>query len=221
VRLLLATHNRHKVGEIQSALASINWEIVTLSALGDLPEVEEDGVTLGENARKKARSAAIVGEDSCPRFCRGWESTPANRTPLWTLAEDSGLEIDALGGEPGVRSARYCGPGAPDEERMRKVLAKMAAVPTERRRARFRCVMCLIGPEGNEVCFEGECEGRIAHEMRGSAGFGYDPIFIPRGYDKTFGELGPTVKMRISHRARALQEVVSYLRTRESDRQPG
>ena len=194
MRLLLATRNRNKVTEMQHALAGTGWQVVMLSDLKDMPDVVEDGGTLEENARKKARSAA-------------------KRAKMWVLAEDAGLEVDALGGEPGVHSARYCGDGASDADRMRKVLDRIIAVPDDRRTARFRCVMCLIDPTGKETCFEGRCEGRISHHARGSAGFGYDPIFVPDGYSRTFGELGMSIKGKISHRARAMQQVISFLQS--------
>lgn len=196
MKLLLATRNRNKLTEVQYALAGSGWQVMILSDFGDAPEVQEDGATFEENARKKARTAA-------------------ERAKMWTLAEDSGLEVDALGGEPGVKSARYCGEGATDTDRIRKALDRLVAVPEERRTARFRCVMCLVDPDGHEACFEGRCEGRIAHGARGSAGFGYDPIFIPEGHDRTFAELGLGVKNKISHRARAMQQVIGYLRKAE------
>jgi len=194
MNLLLATRNRNKVIEMQHALEGTGWQVVMLSDLGDLPDVEEDGVTFEENARKKAGAAARVSR-------------------LWTLAEDSGLEIDALAGEPGVRSARYAGEGACDVERIQKVLGQLVSVRDERRTARFRCLMCIVDPAGTETCFEGRCEGRIAKEARGTAGFGYDPIFIPEGYSSTFAELGLSVKGRISHRARAMHQVIEHLRS--------
>ena len=192
MKLLLATHNRNKVIEMQHALEDTGWQVVMLSDIVGAPDVEEDGATFKENALKKARSAA--------RFPR-----------LWTLAEDSGLEIDALGGEPGVRSARYAGDGATDAERIRKVLGQLVSVRDEQRTARFRCLMCVIDPTGNENCFEGRCEGRIAHRAAGSSGFGYDPIFIPDGYSRTFAELGLSAKSKISHRARAMEQVIAFL----------
>lgn len=195
MKLLLATRNRNKLTEVQHALAGSGWQVMILSDLGDAPEVQEDGSTFEENARKKARTAA-------------------ERAKMWILAEDSGLEVDALGGEPGVKSARYCGEGASDADRMRKVLDRLISVPDERRTARFRCAMCLVDPAGNETCFEGCCEGRIAHSARGSAGFGYDPVFMPDGYAQTFGELGLSVKSKISHRARAMHQVIGFLRSR-------
>lgn len=198
MKLLLATRNRNKVVEMQHALAGTGWQVMMLSDFGDIPEVDEDGATFEENARKKARSAAA-------------------RVEMWTLAEDAGLEVDALGGEPGVRSARYCGEGASDADRMHKVLERIINVPEERRTARFRCVMCLVDMAGKETCFEGRCEGRIAHSARGTAGFGYDPIFIPDGYSRTFAELGLAVKGKTSHRARAMQQVIAFLRQTESE----
>ncbi|MCX6843846.1 MAG: RdgB/HAM1 family non-canonical purine NTP pyrophosphatase [candidate division WOR-3 bacterium] len=195
MKLLLATRNRHKLTEMQQMLEGTGWQVVLFSDLEDTPDVEEDGATFEENARKKARGAA-------------------RHAGLWTLAEDAGLEVDALGGEPGVLSARYCGEGASDADRMRKVLDRIVAVPDERRTARFRCVICLVDPAGNETCFEGRCEGRISHHARGSSGFGYDPIFMPEGQALTFGELGQSVKSRISHRARAMRQVIAFLQSR-------
>jgi XTP/dITP diphosphohydrolase len=195
VKLLLATRNPHKVAELQQMLDGKGWQVVMLSDFKDMPDVEEDGATFEDNARKKARSAA-------------------RRAKMWTLAEDAGLEVDALKGEPGVHSARYCGEGASDADRMRKVLDSIIAVPDERRTARFRCVMCLVDPAGNETCFEGRCDGRVAHHARGSAGFGYDPIFMPDGHGRTFGELGQSVKSQISHRARAMRQVIAFLQSR-------
>jgi XTP/dITP diphosphohydrolase len=197
VKLLLATRNRNKVVEMQHALEDTGWQVVMLSDIVGAPDVEEDGATFHDNALKKARSAARV-------------------SGLWTLAEDSGLEIDALGGEPGVKSARYAGEGASDADRIRKIIGHLTSVPDERRTGRFRCMMCVIDPAGTEKCFDGCCEGRIANDARGSSGFGYDPIFIPDGYDKTFAELGLGVKSKISHRARAMQQVLAFLRSHVS-----
>lgn len=200
MKLLLATRNRNKVVEMQDALEGTDCQVITLSDIAGAPDVEEDGATFRDNALKKARSAARV-------------------SGLWTLAEDSGLEIDALGGEPGVKSARYAGEGASDADRIRKVLAHLISVPNERRTARFRCVMCMIDQANQESCFEGRCEGRIASDARGLSGFGYDPIFMPDGYDKTFAELGLGVKSEISHRARAMQQVLAFLRSQVSSGQ--
>jgi XTP/dITP diphosphohydrolase len=195
VRLLLATRNRNKVIEMRHLLEGTGWEVVALSDIEGAPDVVEDLPTFEGNACKKARSAAGLGH-------------------TWTLAEDAGLEVDALGGEPGVMSARYCGEGATDAERIRKVLSGIIAVPDQDRTARFRCVMCLVDPDGQEKPFEGRVEGRIAHTARGTTGFGYDPIFMPEGYGKTFAELGLEVKNKISHRAQALRQVIEYLKSR-------
>ena len=197
MKLLLATRNSNKVIEMQHALEGTDWQVLTLADIASAPDVEEDGATFHDNALKKARIAA--------RFSH-----------LWTLAEDSGLEIDALGGEPGVRSARYAGEGATDAQRIQKVLGQLVSVRDEQRTARFRCLMCVIDLDGNENCFEGRCEGRISHRPTGSSGFGYDPIFVPAAYDKTFAELGLGVKSKISHRARAMQQVLVLLRSHVS-----
>ncbi len=215
MRLLLATRNRNKVAEMQRALEGTGWEVVTLSDIAGAPDVEEDGTTFRENALKKARSAARFRENGdCPAASS--MSCSEGLSPFsqyWTLAEDSGLEVDALGGEPGVKSSRYAGEGATDAERIGKVLAKLGSVRDERRTARFRCVMCVIDPAGSENCFEGRCEGRIARTARGTSGFGYDPVFIPDGYDRTFAELGFGVKSKISHRARAIAKVIEFLKS--------
>ena len=193
MKLLLATRNKGKLVELQDMLAGTGWDAVMLTDQLGVPEVEEDGTTFVENACKKARVAAKA-------------------TGMWTLAEDAGLEVDALKGEPGIRSARYCGEGASDRDRIDKVLQQIVAVPDDKRTARFRCVMCLIDPAGNEQTFEGACEGRIAPHARGRYGFGYDPIFVPNGYAETFGELGLDVKAQVSHRAQAMRQVVAYLK---------
>lgn len=193
MKLLLATRNRGKLVELQGMLTGTGWDAVMLTDQLGVPEVEEDGATFIENACKKARVAAKA-------------------TGMWTLAEDAGLEVDALKGEPGIRSARYCGEGASDRDRMDKVLQQIVAVPDDKRTARFRCAMCLIDPAGNEQTFEGACEGRIAPNARGRYGFGYDPIFLPDGHATTFGELGLDVKSQISHRARAMRQVVAFLK---------
>lgn len=195
MRLLLASRNRGKVSEVEFLLRGTGWQVVDLSEFDDGLEMAEDGSTLQENARKKAQAAARVSK-------------------MWTLADDSGLEIDALEGKPGVHSARFCGPDSTDSDRNRKILSLMVAVPDERRTARFRCVACLVDLVGNERTFEGVCEGHIAHHARGSSGFGYDPIFIPDGHSQTFAELGQATKNRISHRARAVTQVVEYLKAR-------
>ena len=195
MKLLFATGNRGKVSEIKDLLAGSGWEVSTPADSGMQFEVEEDGVTFEANARKKAHVAHAA-------------------TGGWSLADDSGLEVDALGGMPGVQSARYAGPGAKDEDRYWKLLEELASVPDSERSARFRCVMCLVDPLEHEKVFSGICEGHIIHAPRGSSGFGYDPVFVPDGYEQTFAELGLDVKNRISHRARAMAQVVRWLRDR-------
>ncbi len=195
MKLLVASRNQGKIAEIRRLLDDTGWLVVGLPSLDSGLEIVEDGETFEQNARKKAYAAAEASK-------------------MWTLADDSGLEIDALGGEPGVHSARYCGPDAAQIFRNRRIQDCLVAVPEEQRTARFRCVMCLIDPAGKEKVFEGTCEGKIAYHARGSAGFGYDPIFIPEGYSRTFAELGLETKNRFSHRARAMRQVVDYLRTR-------
>ncbi len=195
MKLLLASHNHGKATEIARLLEGTGWRVVSLTSVDSKFDVVEDGLTFRDNAQKKALAAA-------------------GRFKMWTLADDSGLVIDALDGEPGVHSARYCGPDATDADRVRRVLDRMIAVPAEKRTARFRCAMCLVDIAGSEEFFEGEVEGRIAHHPRGTAGFGYDPVFIPDGHSRTFAELGVYAKNTMSHRARAMRKVVEYLKSR-------
>lgn len=188
-RLLIATKNRGKVREYQELLAGLPLEITFPAEEGYWLEVEESGETFEENACLKARAFA-------------------RHSGLLTLADDSGLEVDALGGAPGVYSARYAGPGASDADRYRKLLADLAEVPEDQRSARFRCVIAVAWPDGRVETAAGACEGQIGFEPRGDYGFGYDPVFIVAGQGgKTMAELAPDVKNRISHRARAVDAV--------------
>lgn len=195
MRILFATRNPGKLQEARWLFQRIGWEVVGLAEMCPDLFVPEDGRTYLENARKKAQAAFA-------------------RTRMWCLGEDSGLEVDALSGAPGVESRRFAGENATDFERNRRLLEMLIALPDERRTARFRCVVCLIDPEGGEEVFEGVCPGKIAHTIRGISGFGYDPVFIPSGYGFTFAELGVQVKNRVSHRARALEQVIDFLRRR-------
>jgi XTP/dITP diphosphohydrolase len=191
--LVLATRNRKKAAEML-ALVAPPWEpspvlagleVRTLAEYPGLPEVVEDADTFAGNARKKAgETARALGR--------------------WVVADDSGLAVDALGGAPGVLSARYAGTHGDDATNNRKLLAELAGVPDERRGAAFVCALALSDPQGS-IRFETEaaCRGRIIHEERGSAGFGYDPLFLIREYHRTFAELGETVKHQLSHRSRA------------------
>lgn len=188
VELLVATHNEGKTRELAELLADAPLKLRGLSEFPWIEEAEETGATFEENAVLKARHYG-------------------SRSGLWTLADDSGLEVDALGGAPGVYSARYGGRGISYGERMALLLEALAAAGDVGRRARFVCVIALADPRTGAVeTFEGVCEGRIADAPRGAGGFGYDPLFIPEGYAQSFGELPPEVKRGLSHRARALSE---------------
>ncbi len=184
MKLLIATHNEGKKAEYSHLLAGLGFELTSLSELDLRSSVREDGTTYTENALLKARVyAAAAG--------------------LLTLADDSGLEVEALGGAPGVHSARYAGRGTSDEERCRLLLANMAEIPDDLRAAQFRCVIALAWPDGRTEISEGTCKGRITHEPRGENGFGYDPVFYVPEHDCTMAELPAEVKNRIGHRARA------------------
>ncbi len=193
--LVLATQNRHKVAELRRILAQAGLAVRLLDA-GDvtLPEVDETGATFAENALLKARSAAAV---------RG----------LASVADDSGLVVEALGGEPGVRSARYAGQDADDQRNLDLVLARMEGVTD--RRARFVCAAALVEPDGAERVVEGELEGELIHAPRGANGFGYDPIFVPTSEldtsQRTTAQMAPEEKDAISHRGRALRALAAQL----------
>lgn len=194
MRLLVATMNEGKLREYERLLAGVpGLELATMAALRHRIDVVEDRDTFSGNAMKKAAEIAAVAGMPC-------------------LADDSGLEVDALGGQPGVRSARYSGEGATDAENNAKLLRELDGVADDARTARFRCVIAVVDPHGRELAVaEGACEGRIGHEPRGSHGFGYDPLFIPDGFTKTMAELGPDTKNRISHRAEAAEKLVPLL----------
>lgn len=185
MKLILATRNKGKIQEMKSILQDLHLDIHSCAHYPSLPKIVEDGKTFHENAIKKA-------EIVCKEV----------RFPV--LADDSGLEIEALNGRPGVLSSRFAGPQCSDEDNIRKVLYLMQEVPNSRRQARFRCVIALAQPGATTRTVEGTCEGIISCEPRGTAGFGYDPLFIVPEYNRTFAELGEAVKNRISHRARAL-----------------
>jgi len=184
MQLLVATNNPGKVREYADLLDGLGLELLGLAGIGLGNGVDETGQTFVENAQLKAQA-----------YCR------ASR--LLTLADDSGLEVEALGGAPGVHSARYAGPMASDADRIRKLLTALCSVPAEQRAARFRCVIALAWPDGRLETFEGQCEGVIAFEPQGTNGFGFDPIFYLPELGCTMAELPTEVKNRISHRARA------------------
>lgn len=197
MRLLLGTKNPHKIQEIREICAEFGaLELLTFSEC-PFPDVREDGETLEENARMKAQ-----------QICA--------QTGLPVLAEDSGLEVFALGGAPGVRSARFAGEHKDDRANIEKLLALLQN--STDRRARFRCVAVLVWPSGDELLSEGVLYGQIALSPRGTAGFGYDPVFIPDGYTQTLAELGSPVKNKISHRRRALEGLMRQLQQRLSAR---
>ena len=187
-RLLVATHNCHKTEEIRAILRD-SFEVSDLTAHPEFPVPEETGTTFAENASIKALAAsAALGSDA------------------WVLADDSGLEVDALGGAPGVQSALYSGSHGDHAGHRTKLLAELARLgpAAGTRRARFRCVLVLARKGRIEADFHGAVEGRIADQEKGCGGFGYDPLFQPDGHDRTFGELSASVKNGLSHRARAL-----------------
>ena len=186
-RLLLATNNTGKVKEYRSLLEGIPFELVTPKELGINMVVEETGDTYRENARLKACALAA-------------------QSGLLTLADDSGLEVDALNGAPGVISARYAGENASDAERVEYLLNKLKGIPQEKRTARFYCVIAVAQPDGKVDFCEGECKGLITLKPCGANGFGYDPVFYLPEFGKTMAELPADVKNKISHRARAAQK---------------
>ncbi len=192
-RLLIATHNKGKVREYKKLLSDLPLEITYLDELGVEEEIEETGSTFEENARIKALGYARL-------------------TGMLTWADDSGLEVDALGGRPGVHSARYAGQGASDEDRYRKLLAEMEDVPDEDRTARFRSVVAIATPEGKVWTTSGKCEGVIAREPKGHFGFGYDPIFHLPELGKRMAELTPEQKNQISHRGEASRKAKKLLK---------
>ena len=194
-KLLLATNNKAKVREYQSLLQNLPYEVVTLAKQGINTEVDEDGSSLEENAELKATAYAAESQ-------------------LLSLADDSGLEVDALGGAPGPLSARFAGAGASDMERINYLLSRLVGVPWEKRTALFRCVIAIAEPEGSiELCF-GECSGFITFAPRGKHGFGYDPVFYLPGMDKTMAELPLEIKNQIGHRGQAARQAYLILQAR-------
>ena len=191
-KLLLATNNTGKVKEFRNLLAGIPFELVTPAEIGIVMDVDETGATYRENARLKACALAT-------------------QSGLLTLADDSGIEIDALNGAPGVMSARYAGENASDAERVNFLLSKLKDVPQEKRTARFYCVIAIAHPDGKVEYCDGECKGTIAFEPSGASGFGYDPVFYLPEFGKAMAELTAEIKNQISHRARAAQKAKMLL----------
>lgn len=198
MKLLFATHNRGKLRELAQLLGDLpHLDVICLADLSDALEIEESGATFADNARIKALAAMQA-------------------TGLPALADDSGLEVDALGGAPGVHSARYAGPGATDAQRNIKLLTELAASGTSDRRARFRCAIAFVDPVAPDQIelAEGCCGGTITDEPRGDGGFGYDPLFFVETLDKTFAEASAAEKNRLSHRGQAMRQMAAILRRR-------
>jgi XTP/dITP diphosphohydrolase len=195
MRILIATMNEGKLREYERLLAEVpGLELETMASLPEPVDVVEDRDTFRGNALKKATEIAKVARMPC-------------------LADDSGLEVDALDGRPGVYSARYAGEGATDAENNVKLLDELSGTADDLRTARFRCAIVIVDGTGREIATaDGACEGRIGHEPRGVHGFGYDPLFVPEGYTQTMAELGPDTKNDISHRAQAAAKLVPLLR---------
>ncbi len=186
--LVLATRNSGKVKELKALLSDVDLEVKSLADFPEAPKVEETGKTFFENAFQKAREIALA-------------------TGHLTMADDSGLEVDALGGAPGIYSARYAGDSATDEENIQKLLEELKDTPLEKRTARFRCVIVVFHPSGHWFKAEGVWEGLIAPRPRGEGGFGYDPVFLIPELGKTAAEIPLELKNKLSHRARALAEM--------------
>jgi XTP/dITP diphosphohydrolase len=191
-QLVLATNNRHKIQEIKTLLGGFAIEILTTQDIPELPPLVEDGATFAENALKKAR---VVHE----------------YTKLPSLADDSGLEVFYLNLRPGVRSARYAGDRATDDQNNRKLLFEMRGVAPRRRHAQFRSIIAFV-KDDFEATSEGVCTGTLGESPRGTNGFGYDPIFIPDGYTKTYAELTAEEKNAISHRSKSLKKMAAILK---------
>lgn len=199
--LYFASGNAHKAGELQALAdaSGVSVRIISARAVGGMPAVVEDAGTFVGNARKKALALRA--------------RVPAE---AWTLADDSGLCVAALDGGPGVESAYYAGPQGDSAANLSKLVGVLRAVPDDRRAAYFACVLLLSGPNGEEHVFEGRCEGRLLREPRGGGGFGYDPLFVPTGFDQSFAELGDEVKNQLSHRGRAWAKLADWARRRSA-----
>jgi XTP/dITP diphosphohydrolase len=192
-QIVVASRNRKKTREIAELLAPHGIDVLCVADFPDVPEVVEDGLTFAENAAKKA-------------------SQTAQQLGTWVIGEDSGLMVEALGGQPGIYSARYSGEGATDAKNNEKLIAELANVPPEKRTAAYTCSVALADPTGEiRLRAEGRCRGVIIDEPRGTNGFGYDPYFLIREYHQTFGELSSHVKHQLSHRARAFAKFIPQL----------
>ncbi|MFZ5865341.1 MAG: XTP/dITP diphosphatase [Thermodesulfobacteriota bacterium] len=193
-RILIATRNKGKVREIRDLVAKLPVKFLSLDDVAKAPDVVEDAATFEGNALKKARILA-------------------DATGIPALADDSGLCVDALGGRPGVHSARYAGEGASDADRIAKLLNEMRDVPEQQRSAQFVCAVALAWPDGQSTMFMGTCEGQITREPRGLGGFGFDPVFYFPEAGCTFAEMDRQAKNQVSHRGKALRQLAEYLTT--------
>ena len=192
MKLFLATGNQHKIEEMKKILADTDIEILSKNDIETMPEVIEDQDTFIGNSLKKAREIAeYIG--------------------MATIADDSGLVVQALNGQPGVYSARFAGENATDQENNQKLLELLKDIPLAEREAYFICAMAFVSTEGEEYTVTGKCPGHITFKAQGEEGFGYDPLFIPKVYKKSFAQLGSEVKNKISHRAKALDKMKDYL----------
>lgn len=197
--IVAATKNRHKIQEIEAITQEFGMSIISRDEAG-VPDIEinEDGETFEENSYKKAFEIM--------KLCNNI-----------TIADDSGLEVDCLDGAPGVYSARFAGKDGDDDANNRKLTELIKDVPYEQRTGRFVSVITMVFPDGETISARGEVEGHLLTEKRGTSGFGYDPLFVPEGYDRTFGELGPEIKNSISHRSRALAKLRELLDRRRGN----
>jgi XTP/dITP diphosphohydrolase len=224
ITLLIATRNVHKVGEIRAILGG-SFQFQTLNDFPDAPKTVEDADTFAGNATKKAVELA--------RWLSSASRATRQSSPIFVLADDSGLEVDALDGAPGVHSARFAAldsaksGNASDADNNVKLLRLLEDIPPQKRTARFHCVIALVEVQSlkptvqspkskvqSPHLFDGSCEGRIGFAPRGKNGFGYDPLFVPMGFEQTFAELGEDIKNQLSHRARALEKLKTFLTTR-------
>lgn len=193
-KIVLASRNKKKTQEVADLLRPAGFVVVPVSDFPNVPEVEEDGDTFAANAAKKATEVAV-------------------QLQQWVIGEDSGLRVDALNGAPGIYSARYSGADATDEKNNAKLIAELADVAEEKRGAGYVCSVALSNPMGEvRIACEGTCRGRILSEANGSGGFGYDPYFLIPEFHRTFGELSPLVKQKLSHRARAFSQFIPMLK---------
>ncbi len=193
MEIIVATKNQGKLREIRSILKDLSIQLHGLNDFENVPDVEEDGKSFAENGLKKARFYSKLFDKIA-------------------IADDSGLEVDVLGGRPGVYSARYAGIGASDQENRKKLLKELEGVPSSKRGAGFKCVMAMVSPDGREAVTEGSCRGRIGFKEVGKNGFGYDPIFILLQYGKTMAQLSLEEKNRVSHRGKAMRKLKRLLK---------